>query len=389
MWDKNISVYSRLGVTPIINGRGCLTIHGGKIMSQTVIASMLEASRSSVFFDDLIKKACNELARITGADGAFISSGAASGLFIAGAACLTGKQTEAIAILPTVKSAKNQFVIPVIDRHYYVHQAFRAAGGILVEIGTNITVSTKDYLDAITPHTAALVFFYGQQSKEELRELIQVGQHYSVPVVVDSAAQIPPKSNLTDLVRMGADLVIYSGGKGIGGPQCTGLVLGKKELIEACVLNGSPNSAIGRSMKVGKEEVIGLLTAVEELMSSDEDALLEEWISWCDIIVDGANGRSGIFAKTILPYSLTHNERPGHSPASPIVEIDFSNSVFDAEYVKSRLENGSPPIMVSTGPEETVAVGEKNHTIILGPSALQNGEAEVISVALGQILTVR
>lgn len=386
MWNKHISVYSRLGVKPIINGRGCLTIHGGKIMSQTVIASMLEASRSSVLFDDLMEKACDKLATITGADGAFISSGAASGLFIAGAACLTGKDADAIEILPIVVSGKNQFVIPVIDRHYYVHQAFRAAGGIVVEIGTNVAVSTKDYLDAITSHTAGLVFFYGQQTKEELRDLIQVGQQYSVPVVVDCAAQIPPKSNLTELVRMGADLVVYSGGKGIGGPQCTGLILGKKELIEVCVLNGSPNSAIGRSMKVGKEEIIGLLTAVEELMDSDEDALLEEWISWCDIIVEGANGRSGVNAKTIPPYSLTHNERLGHSPASPIVEIDFGDSMLDAEYVKNRLENGSPPIMVSTGIQATVSVGERNDIIILGPSALQNGEAEVISRALGEIL---
>ena len=211
--NKNISVYTKLGVRPIINGRGCITIHGGKTMSQTVVASMLEASKSCVLFEDLMEKACEKIAKLTGVEGAFISSGAASGLFISGAACLTGKDSDAIEILPTVKSGKNQFIISTVDEHSYVHQAFRACGGQLVEVGTNFSVSKEDYEEAITDKTAGLVFFYGSQTKEELKEIIEVGRQHSVPVVVDCAAQIPPKSNLTDLVKMGADLVVYSGGK--------------------------------------------------------------------------------------------------------------------------------------------------------------------------------
>ena len=186
---------------------------------------------------------------------------------------------------------------------------------------------------------------------------------------------------------MGVDLVVYSGGKGIGGPQCTGLILGKKELIDACVLNGSPNSAIGRSMKVGKEEIIGLLTAVEELMNNDEEALLKEWVSWCDTIVAGANGYSGVSAKTIQPYS--HLAGGAHAPGSPTVEIDFRNSTFDADYVRNKLENGDTPIMVSTELWETELTDAKDDVIVLGPGALQKGEAEIIAEELKQILTNR
>ena len=385
--NKNISVYTKLGVRPIINGRGCITIHGGKTMSQTVVASMLEASKSCVLFEDLMEKACEKIATLTGVEGAFISSGAASGLFISGAACLTGKDSNAIEILPTVKSGKNHFIISTVDEHSYVHQAFRACGGQLVEVGTNFSVSKEDYEEAITDKTAGLVFFYGSQTKEELKEIIEVGRQHSVPVVVDCAAQIPPKSNLTDLVKMGADLVVYSGGKGIGGPQCTGLILGKKELIEACRLNGNPNSAIGRSMKVGKEEIIGLLTAIEELMSNDEESLIKEWVAWCDTIVQGANGYSGVLAKTIQPYS--HMAGGAHSPASPTVEIDFRNSTFDADYVRNKLENADTPIMVSTEPWETELTEAKDDVIVLGPGALQKGEPEIIAEELKQILTNR
>ncbi|MFL2763416.1 MAG: aminotransferase class V-fold PLP-dependent enzyme [Dehalococcoidia bacterium] len=383
--NKDISVYKKLGVTPIINGRGCITIHGGKVMSEAVVASMLEASKSSVLLNELIDKATARLAELTGAEGAFISSGAASGLFISGLACLSGSDPDAIQDLPEVKSGKNEFVISTVDDHSYVHQAFRGSGGSLVCVGTDESVTTQDYEDGISDKTAGIIFFYGSQTKDELAEIIELSKKYSIPVVVDCAAQIPPKSNLTDLVAMGVDLVVYSGGKGIGGPQCTGLILGKKDLINACRLNSNPNSALGRSMKVGKEEIVGLVTAVEELMFNDEESVLKEWISWCELIVSGANGYSGVIAKTIPPYF--HMAGGAHAPASPTVEIDFRNSKFNADDIRIMLENNNPPIMVSTEKWETDLTEAKNDVIVLGPGGLQKGEAEVIGEALKKILT--
>jgi L-seryl-tRNA(Ser) seleniumtransferase len=354
-------------------------------MSETVVASMIEASKSSVLLNELIDKATARLAELTGAEAAFISSGATSGLFISGLACLAGSDPESIQDLPEVKSGKNEFVISTVDEHSYVHQAFRGSGGLLVPVGTDESVNTQDYEDGINDKTAAIVFFYGSQTKNELTEIIEIAEKYSVPVVIDCAAQIPPKSNLTDLVAMGADLVVYSGGKGIGGPQCTGLILGKKDLINACKLNSNPNSALGRSMKVGKEEIIGLLTAVEELMSNDEEALIKKWISWCDVIVAGAHGFSGVIAKTIPPYF--HMAGGAHAPASPTVEIDFRNSKLNADDIRIMLENNNPPIMVSTEKWETDLTEAKDDVIVLGPGALQKGEAEVIAEALKKILT--
>ncbi len=383
--NKDISVYKKLGVTPIINGRGCITIHGGKVMSDTVVAAMIEASKSSVLLNDLIDKATARLAELTGAEGAFISSGAASGLFISGLACLSGSDPDAIQNLPEVKSGKNEFVISTVDDHSYVHQAFRGSGGKLICVGTDESVTIEDYEDGISDKTAGIVFFYGSQTKDELAEVVDIGKKYSIPIVVDCAAQIPPKSNLTDLVAMGVDLVVYSGGKGIGGPQCTGLILGKKDLINACKLNSNPNSALGRSMKVGKEEIVGLVTAVEELMSNDEELVLKEWISWCDLIVSGAHGYSGVVAKTIPAYH--DNSGGAHAPGSPTVEIDFRNSKLNAEDVRTMLENNNPPIMVSTEKWETDLTEAKDDVIVLGPGALQKGEAEVISEALKKILT--
>ena len=140
-------------------------------------------------------------------------------------------------------------------------------------------------------------------------------------------------------------------------------------------------------MKVGKEEIIGLLTAIEELMSNDEESLIKEWVAWCDTIVQGANGYSGVLAKTIQPYS--HMAGGAHSPASPTVEIDFRNSTFDADYVRNKLENADTPIMVSTEPWETELTEAKDDVIVLGPGALQKGEPEIIAEELKQILTNR
>ena len=214
---------------------------------------------------------------------------------------------------------------------------------------------------------------------------VKMGKKYGIPTFNDAAADIPPPNRLSKYINLGFDLVTFSGGKGLLGPQCSGLLVGRKDLVLAARHNGSPWSGIGRGMKVGKEEIVGLVTAVEELMFNDEESVLKEWISWCDLIVAGAHGFSGVIAKTIPPYF--HMAGGAHAPASPTVEIDFRNSKLNAEDVRDMLENNDPPIMVSTEKWETDLTEAKDDVIVLGPGGLQKGEAEVIGEALKKILT--
>ena len=246
------TIYHRLGLRPFINARGTITTLGGSIMPPAVVGAMVEASRQFVHLDELHEKAGVRIARLTGAEGAFISAGAASGMFLAGAACLTGEDPEAIRRLPETGGRPNEFVISLVDGHYYIHQGFRVCGGTLVEVGTPQSVSRRDYADGITRRTAACVFFLGSQRRQQLPEIIEVSHGRGVPVIVDAAAQLPPRANLTELTAMGADLVVFSGGKGLFGPQSTGLILGRADLVRACRLNSNPHSGPGRGMKVGK-----------------------------------------------------------------------------------------------------------------------------------------
>jgi L-seryl-tRNA(Ser) seleniumtransferase len=365
-----IPTYADLGVPTYINAHATITTLGGSIMPPEVVQAMTEAAKNFVPLNDLHQKAGARIVQLTGAEGAYICAGAASGLLLAGAACLSGTDVEAIRNLPDIGDRPNEFVISLVDSHYYVHQGFRVSGGALVKVGTTDAVTAADYEGGIGPHTAAVVFFLGSQPREQLPSIIEVAHRHQVPVIVDAAAQLPPRSNLTDLTAMGADLVVFSGGKGLFGPQSSGLILGRKDLVEACVLNGSPYSAIGRGMKVGKEEVMALLAAVELFMEMDEDAVIAEWERRCATIAAVADEFDGISTTYTRPYE---NKFP---PASPVQHLHFAAAApLSATAAQQALENGQPAIWVGHG----------NDTLSFGPQTLQDGEAEIVADRLRQI----
>jgi L-seryl-tRNA(Ser) seleniumtransferase len=366
------TLYERLGVRPFINARGTITTLGGSIMPPQVVAAMAEASRQFVPLNDLQEKAGERIAGLTGAPAAFICAGAASGMLLAGAACLTGTDVEAIQALPDVGGRPNEFVISLVDGHTYIHQGFRVAGGILVKVGTRETVTPADYETGISERTAAVVFFLGSQPREELPPVIAIAHSHGVPVIVDAAAQLPPRANLRELTAMGADLVVFSGGKGLRGPQSSGLVLGRKDLVQACALNSNPYSALGRGMKVGKEEIAGLLTAVELFLEQDEEAVIREWERRCHTIADAVRDVRGIRPSYQPPFT---NRFP---PASPIVEIHMGpEAVLTARAAQQALESGEPSILAAT----------TANTLRFGPQTLQDGEAEIIAARLQAILS--
>ena len=365
-------MYHRLGLRPFINAQGTITTLGGSIMPPEVIDAMVEASRQFVHLDELHEKAGARIARLTGAEGAFISAGAASGMFLAGAACLTGEDPEAIRRLPETSGRPNEFVISLVDGHYYIHQGFQLCGGTLVKVGTPQSVSGHDYADGISPRTAACVFFLGSQERGQLPEIIEVSHGRGVPVIVDAAAQLPPRANLTELTAMGADLVVFSGGKGLFGPQSTGLILGRADLVRACRLNSNPYSGAGRGMKVGKEEICGLLRAVELFFEQDEEAVIAEWVRRCHLIAEAAADIPGVETDFQPPYA---NRFP---PASPLIRLVFGpRALRTAAQVVRELEWGEPPVLA----------GCDGNAVSVGPQTLQNGEAEIIAARLREILS--
>lgn len=364
--------YARLGVRTFINARGTITTMGGSLMPPQVVQAMAEASRHFISLEDLLEKAGARIAQLTGAPAAFICSGAAGGMMLAGAACLTGTDEQAIQRLPQVGDRPNEFIISLVDSHYYIHQGFELCGGRPVKVGSPQQVSAADYARAMGPRSAAVVFFLGSQPLEQLVELLPIAHQRGIPLIVDAAAQLPPRSYLRELTGMGVDLVVFSGGKGLFGPQSTGLILGRPDLVKACALNSSPHSAIGRGMKVGKEEIAGLLTAVELFMAQDEDALIREWEQRCRTIGQVADQIPGLRAEYSAPFA---NKFP---PASPLVYLHFSPAApRTAPQVLAALDEGSPSIQA----------GGSDHVLSFGPQTLQEGEAEIIADRLRQILT--
>jgi len=365
------SVYTDLGLRPFINARGTITTLGGSLMPPAVIAAMAAAARHFIPLNELQAQAGARIAALTDNEAAFICAGAASGLLLSGAACLTGTDQEAIQNLPDVGDRPNEFVISLVDSHYNVHQGFRVSGGVLKKVGTPQQVTAQDYAAGITDRTAAVVFFLGSQAKEDLPEIIAVAHQHNVPVIVDAAAQLPPRSNLSDLTGMGADLVVFSGGKGLFGPQSTGLILGRKDLIEACAINSNPHSAIGRSMKVGKEEIIGLLKAVELFMEQDEEAVIKDWEQRCFTIAAAVKNTLGITADYQPPYT---NKFP---PASPMLSLRFTaEAPLSAPQAQAALESGDPSILA----------GGSTDTLSFGPQTLEVGEAELIAKRLAELV---
>src|SRR5690606_34006686 len=238
---------------------------GGSIMPPEVTAAMAEASRYFIDLEALQRQVGSEIAKLTNNEAAYVSSGAAAGLVIATAAIITRGDPAAVRQLPDLTGLKNEIICHKAHRNGYDH-AVRSVGVKMVEIGSALHTAPWELEAAINENTAAVFWTQGAMSGPgdiPLETFIEIAHAHNLPVLMDAAAQLPPVENLWRYTQMGVDLVVFSGGKDLHGPQPSGLILGRKELIEACRVNGPPHSSIGRPMKVGKEEMIGLLAAVK------------------------------------------------------------------------------------------------------------------------------
>ena len=297
-----MNVYERLGVRTIINAKGPATRLSGGLMAEEVAAAMLEATQHCVDMTELQTRASAIIAEITGAEAGCVTSGAAAGLLLGTAACVTGLDPAKMNRLPDTSVMRNEVVMVRSQRNLYDH-AIRAVGVKLVEVGLPDRYSGAgvrdaepwEIADAISENTACVFYVASPQSQPALKEVTKVARAAGIPVLVDAAAQLPPIENLRHFIKEGADLVAFSGGKAIGGPQGSGFLCGRKELVAAAALQnldqdiffeqwtpppglfeksklrGLPQHGIGRTCKVGKEQVVGLLVALQHFVQSQTE----------------------------------------------------------------------------------------------------------------------
>jgi D-glucosaminate-6-phosphate ammonia-lyase len=295
-------IYAAFAVKRRINAAGTLTRLGGALMDEEVVSAMAAAARASVDIGELQSAASRTISKLLGAEAGIVTTGAAAALTLAAAAAMTRWDIARMAALPHADGFPNEILLPRTQYTGYAH-ALRASGARLVDIGHNDRgtgagvrgLEAWEIEAAITPRTAAFAFSANPSNADDLATVVEVCRKKNVPVIVDAAAQLPPKSNLKKFLEMGADLVAFSGGKAIGGPQASGILAGRRDLVGAALvqqldmdvspatwtapdlidvqaMKGIPHHGLGRGFKAGKEEIVGLLVALERYAAADDEA---------------------------------------------------------------------------------------------------------------------
>lgn len=369
-----MGIYEELGIQRIINGNATLTRLGGSVMPRQVIEAMIEASETFVDIVELQRRVGEEIARLTRNEAAYVSSGCAAALVLGTAACITGLDPEKRERLPHLEGLKDEVIVHRMGRVGYDF-AVRQTGVRLVEIGTEQETTEEDLQRAIHDKTAAILYFmrpdWTTRGLIPMDRLIAVAKARGVPVIVDAAAQIPPVSNLWAITEMGVDMALFSGGKGLRGPQSAGLILGRKDLIEACAFNGPPSPFIGRPMKVGKEEMIGMLVALRLYLAQDERALLDRYERQVKYLVDTFNGLPGLTAWRAFP-----SEAGQPMPRAEIV-LDERRLEMTRDEVLKRLMEGNPAVSLAAAGKSGVSVN---------PQTLEDGQERVVAQRLKEVL---
>ena len=389
-------IYEKLGVRRLINARSFSTKAGGCALPREVLEAMSQAAECCVRMDELQSAASEVISRATGAEAGIVTSGAAAALTLGAAACLAGLDVNRMNRLPDTNGMPDEFIVHRAHRNDYDH-AVRASGARFVEVGFGYYTFAYEVESAITSRTVGMYFQAGvHQGVLPLNEYVEIAHRHSLPVLVDAAAEMPPAFNLNGFIRAGADLVAFSGGKHLQGPQATGILCGRRDLImsaalqhqdmdvfprtwplraliEDGTLTGPPHHGIGRGFKVGKEEIAGLVTALELYQKRDFAAERARWNADLECIATGIKSMPGLSARLVYPQP-SGKEVPGLT-----VSVDAAAAGMDANAVINALQKGEPPICVF---EKLADAGE----ITFFPEALRPGEATVIARRLRAVL---
>jgi L-seryl-tRNA(Ser) seleniumtransferase len=375
---KAVDYYQKLGVTPFINAAGTYTVLSASTMPDEVRAAIELAARQPVNLNELIEASSAYLAERLRCEAALVTSGAAAALVVGTAACITMGNEQPILDIPTDMSRlKNEVVVQKGHRYGYDH-ALRNCGIVFVEVET-----LEQYEQAFTEHTVMAHFFNAGTGKISREDWVRVAHKHGVPCFNDAAADVPPISNLWNYTQMGFDLVTFSGGKGLRGPQCTGLLLGRKDLIEAARKNNSPNSnTVGRGMKVAKEEIVGLVAAVDWFLKQDDAAIEAQCRQRADRIAKHLSAIPTVQTQVFVPDVANHVPHL-------LISYDQNRVKITGAEVMQKMRAGKPRIELnpSTGgaPASAGLPGGPN-TIVVGVWMLQAGEELVVAKRLREVL---
>jgi L-seryl-tRNA(Ser) seleniumtransferase len=394
LYRSNENIYQRLRVRTIVNASGPSTRLSGGIMRPEVAAAMADASQWCVDLAELQGRASEILAEVSGAEAGYVTAGASAALMLASAACLAGLDPGRMNRLPDTTGMANEVVIARSQRNMY-DRAVAQAGAKLIEVGIPDRFSGAgvrdaqlwEYEDALTDRTAAILWVAQQQSEPSLVEIVALARRHGVPVIVDAAGQLPPAQNLRRFIAEGADLVAFSGGKGIGGPQASGILVGRRDLVQSAALQqldhdtyfdqwsppaslfdknelvGLPASGIGRAAKCGKEEIVGLLTALELFLAEDSDQRHQRFLTICEEIADGLKDVAGITVALV--------DRADWRGPTVQVAVHANELGLTARELVKRLQDGEPSVHANHS-------RVRDGIVVLGATCMKPGDAAVV-----------
>jgi L-seryl-tRNA(Ser) seleniumtransferase len=367
------NLYQSIGVTPLINCRGTYTIITGSQSLPEVKRAMEAASHAYVQMDELMEAVSRRLAELTQAEWGIVTAGCAAALTHTTSACIAGGDPEKLQRVPNLTGLKNEVVVPRYSRNEYDH-AVRMLGVKMVE------VDTADQFEAVLGPQTALVMILSCPAAERgelsIPNACAIARRKGVPVIVDAAAETLTIPNIH--LQHGANLVAYSGGKCLRGPQAAGLLLGQKDLCRAAWINSAPHHAFGRSLKVGKEEIMGMLAAVEMWVKRDHDAEWKQWESWLEHIAAQATQVPGVTTEVLQPQDLSN-----HAPHLRI-KWDAAKLGITGTEVEELLMHGTPRITIGGG--SGTRRDNRPSSITIMPYMMMPGDDQIAAEAIHKIL---
>lgn len=370
MSTSSPGIYARLGVTPIINAAGTETASGGAMMAPEALEAMRQASQQYVLIEELNDAVGKLIAQATGAEAGMVTSGAAGGLLLAAAACIAGDDPVRVSRLPQSEGMANQFVVHRVHRINYDHM-FRAAGGEFVEIGIPRATYEWELRAAITEKTAGVVWVESPSvalGALPFETVVRIAHEQGVPVIVDAASMLPPVSHLRLWIEQGADLVSYSGGKGIHGPQNSGMLAGRADLITGARASSSPRTGIGRAAKVSRETMAGFAAALERFLHHDHQADYREHLAQAEVLCEILGEHPDIDLELITDQRITPD---------PVVRIAPRDSAgWTPDDVRSQLLDGDPRIYTR----------REYHYLVIRTHCLHGDEPETVARAIRRLI---
>jgi D-glucosaminate-6-phosphate ammonia-lyase len=365
-----LNVYEKLGVKTVINAAGTITTLGGSLMPPEVLAALHSAAQHFVDMGELSDRVGEQIAALIGVEAALVTTGAAGAMLLATAAAVTRGDSERIARLPDTSGMKNEVVTQKSHHTGYDHQITNC-GVKLVE------VETRQELERAINERTALMLFYNllePDGKIKKEEWVEVARSHQIPTLIDAAADVPPLEALSRYNKLGFDMVAFSGGKALGGPSNTGLLLGKRELVEAAKLNTSPHcGTIGRMLKVSKEDMVALWAAVERYFRIDHEAEWREWERRLGEIEGALGGVPTVTTQRVVPAIANHVPHL-------LVFWDENRVRIDREQVTRKMADGNPPIALGR------VSGTGDRGLLISVFQLKPGEEQVVARRLCEIL---